>query len=275
MGGRMSRYVWLLLSILLVGTASAQISGQQPDVFKDIGISEKLGSTIPGNLTFRDEQGKLVRIGDLLDGKRPVLLNLVYYSCPMLCNLLLDEQTSTLKEMAWTPGQQYEIITISFAPWDTPQMAAEHKARYLRQLGKPAAATGWHFLTGDEASIRAITQATGFKYKWVEEQKEFAHPAALIMLSGEGKITRYLYGLEHSPRDVRTALVEASQGKVGNVLDQVILFCFHYDANARGYVLQAKNVMKASGLLTMLALGSTLLVLWRREKGRQKRALAA
>ena len=183
----------------------------------------------------------------------------------MLCNALLDGFTSTLEAMTWTPGAEFEVLTVSFNAIDTPQLAGRQKARYVAQLGKPEAAAGWHFLTGDEVSINALTEAVGFNYRWVEEQQEYAHPAALIFLSGDGRITRYLADLKPRPLDVRASLVEASEGSVGSVLDRVFLYCFQYDPEANSYALHAVNAMKLGGLLMVLALGTFLFVLWRRE----------
>ena len=261
-----------LLAGCLLGSmpAAAQLSGQTPAAFDGIGIDEQLGDSVPASLVFRDEQGEAIEIGSYFDEARPVLLNLVYHDCPMLCSVMLDKLTDALREMTWTPGAEFEVLTVSFNAVETPELARRQKARYLAQLGKPEAADGWHFLTGDEDAINGLTEAVGFSYRWVEEQQEFAHPAALIFLGGDGTITRYLPGLEYPPRNVRAALVEASEGTVGTALDQIFLYCFRYDPEANSYVLQAIRVMQIGGTLTALALGAMLLVFWRREVQRRR-----
>lgn len=250
---------------LFVSVAVAQESGKLPSVFDGVGMDEQLGDFVPQDLLFVNEAGDEVQLGAYLDGEKPVLLNLVYHDCPMLCNIMVDGLTTAMRELEWTPGDEYAVLTVSFNAIETPELASRQKERYVRELGKPGAAAGWHFLTGDKAAIDQLTKAVGFNYRWVEAQQEYAHPAALIFLSGEGQITRYLYGLEFASRDVRRALVEASAGTVGTVLDQVILFCFQYDPDANSYVLHAQRAMKMGGLLMILVLGTALFILWRRE----------
>lgn len=262
-----------LLAVLVVvaGLAAAPVRAQDVRLeaaLAEAGLDERLGETVPKSLVFYDEAGQPVEIGRYLDGRTPVLLTMVYHNCPMLCNLMLDAFTKSLKEMEWVPGQKFEIVTVSFAADETPELAARQKAKYLEQLGKPEAAEGWHFLTGDEASINALAQAIGFRFNWVEEQQTYAHPAVLTFLSGEGKITRYLYGLEYQPRHIRTALVEASEGRIGTPLDQALLFCFQFDPSVNSYVLHATNLMKAGGMFTLVVLGFLLFVFWRRENRR-------
>jgi protein SCO1/2 len=262
---------FLVLGILCAPpSAWAQRAGDMPAVFDSVGVDEQLGETIPGAITLYDSGGATVTLDEYLGRDRPVLLNLVYHDCPMLCNLVLDGLTAAMQEMSWTPGEQFEVLTVSFNAAETPEMAARQKARYLDTYGRTAAGSGWHFLTGDVAAIDRLTDAVGFEYRWVEEQQEFAHPAVLIFLSPSGKISRYLYGLEYDPSDVRTALVEASEGTVGSTVDRVLLYCLQYDPNANSYVADAINIMKLGGLLTVLALGTVLLIFWKRE-GRDQR----
>jgi protein SCO1/2 len=272
----MRKGLGLLAGLLLLGTAAAaQPSGQRPAAFEGVGVDEQLGTPVPPDLAFFDEAGRRVALGTYFQTGRPVLLNLAYHTCPMLCNVLLEGLTKTLRELDWTPGREFEVLTVSFNAIETPALARRQKDRYLAALGRPEAAAGWHFLTGDTASIGRLTRAVGYRYRWVAAQQEFAHPAALVFLSGEGKVSRYLYGLEVAPRDVRTPLVEASEGKVGSVLDRVMLYCFQYDPNANSYVASAQNIMKIGGLLTLLALGAVLLVFWRREGRRAGDAVAS
>jgi len=263
----------LSLVCLLAFPAQAQRSGQQLAIFEGVGIEEKLGEWIPLDLTFRDEAGQPVTLRTFFDGRRPVLLTLVYHDCPMLCNLVLDGLAKTLRQMSWTPGEQFEVLAVSFNHRETPELARRKKAHYVDMLGRPDAAAGLHFLTGDSTTIRALTDAVGFSFRWVPEKQQFAHPAALIFLSGKGKVSRYLYGLEHDPGDVRKALVEASEGKVGTVVDQVLLYCFQYDPSENSYVANAYNIMRLGGAVTVVLLGITLLLFWRRERRRQQETL--
>ena len=254
----------LLLGSVLM-TASAQVAEQAAQAYEGVGIDQRLGAVVPDDLVFQNEVGETVPLGAYFDGARPVILTFVYHTCPMLCNTLLDGFTGSLAAMAWTPGQEFEVLTISFNAIDTPELASRQKARYVAQLGKQEAAEGWHFLTGDEAAINALTQAVGFNYRWVEQQQEYAHPAVLIFLTGDGTIARYLPDFRPRPLDLRATLVETSEGSVGSVLDRVFLYCFQFDPTANSYALHATNAMKIGGLLTVLALIATLFVLWRRE----------
>ncbi len=266
-------FCFIMSMALVVAPAHAQRTGQQLAVFEGVGIEEKLGERIPLDLTFRDEVGQAVALRTFFDGRRPVLLTLVYHDCPMLCNLVLDGLVKTLRQMSWMPGDQFEVLAVSFNHRETPELARRKKAHYVEMLDKPEAAAGLHFLTGDSTTIRALTDAVGFSFRWVPEKQQFAHPAALIFLSGEGKVSRYLYGLEHDPGDVRKALVEASEGKVGTVVDQVLLYCFQYDPNENSYVANAYNIMRLGGAVTVAVLGITLLLFWQRERRRQQETL--
>lgn len=249
-----------------MGDVRAQRSGQTPAALEDVGLEEHLGESVPLDLTFRDESGSKVQLAEYFDGTRPVVLTMTYHNCPMLCNLILDGFTRTLQDFAWTPGDEFEVVSVSFAADETPELAAQQKRRYIRDLGDERAADGWHFLTGDEESIQALAASIGFQFRWMEDRQEYAHPAVLTFLSGEGMISRYLYGLDFPQRHFRNALVEASEGKVGTALDQVILYCFQYDPTANSYVLHAVNLMKLGGLLTVIVLGSFLFIFWRRER---------
>lgn len=259
----------LVLSLAASTSVLAQRSGQPlPKAYGDAGLDEQLGEVIPKDVTFYNEAGEEVAIGAYLQDGRPVILNFVYHNCPMLCNILLDGFTKTLEEMDWTPGDEFEVVTVSFAADETPDLAARQKAKYLEDLGRPEAADGWHFLTGNEASIQELAQSVGFSFQWNEQLQQYAHPAALVFLSPEGRVTRYLYGVDYPARDVRTALVEASDGTVGTTMDRLILYCLQYDPNANSYVLHAQNAMKLGGLLMVLVLGTGLSLLWRRERHR-------
>lgn len=260
--------VVLAWGLALADAVPAQRSGEIPAELEGTGIDEQLGEVIPDDLVFKNELGEDVVLADYFDGERPVLLALVYHECPMLCNMVLQGLTKTLSQMSLTPGREFDVLAVSFNPRETPAVAREEKEMILGMLGNEQAAGGLHFLTGEEEAIAALTDAVGFKYRWIENRQEYAHPSALIFLSGKGKISRYIYGIDYPPSDVRRALVEASDGKVGSTLDQVILYCFQYDPDANSYVPHAVNLMKAGGVLTMLLLGGMLFVYWRRESQR-------
>ncbi|ARA93523.1 electron transporter SenC [Rhodothermaceae bacterium RA] len=255
----------VLLAGLSGGQALAQRSGQLPPELADIGVEERLGETIPMDLTFVDEAGQEVTLGAYFGRQKPVLMTLVYHDCPMLCSLILDFTTEALRELDWTPGEAFEMVTVSFNAIETPALARKQKERYLDKLGRPAAAQGWHFLTGDEAAIHALTEAVGFRYRWDEASQQFAHPAVLIFVSPDGRITRYLNGLSVPARDVRMALVEASNGEVGTLVDQFFQYCFQYDPEANTYVAHAQNLMRLGGGLAVLIFGLVLVMFWRRE----------
>jgi protein SCO1/2 len=257
----------------LAHQASAQ-SGALPPSLSGVGLEDKLGNTIPLNLTFQNEMGETVQLADYFDGETPVILNFVYHNCPMLCSVVLESFTETIKLIPWIPGEEFEVLTVSFSDVETPEMAAETKERILLKLGKPEASAGWHFLTGSQESIAALTESVGFKFKWVESTQEFAHPSVLIFLGGDGLITRYINGINYPSADVRRAIVEASAGEVGSPLDQVLLYCYRYDPDSNSYVLHATNLMKLGGLLTLILIGLGLFIFWRRERRRQNTSMS-
>lgn len=237
-----------------------------PATLTNVGIEQRLDSQIPLNLEFRDEKGSTRALENFFDGKRPVILSLVYYECPMLCTEVLNGMLKTLKIMPMDAGKEFEVLTISFDPRETPQLAAAKKTAYIESYKRPGAAEGWHFLTGKEESIRELTKAAGFKYTFNEANGEFAHGAAIMVLTPQGRISRYLYGIEYSPRDLRLALVEASEGKIGTFVDQVLLYCFHYDPTTGKYSAYALNLVRLGGILTVIALG-VFIMSNRRKKG--------
>lgn len=259
----------LLSSFLIAHGARAQRSGEQTRQFEGVSFDQKLGETIPLDLTFKNAAGKKVRLGQYFDGKRPVALVFAYFDCPMLCPLMLSGFTKTLKDMSWTPGQQFDVLTIDFNHREGPKLARREKKKYLKQLGKKGAGEGWHFLTGDEVLIKKLADAVGFHFRWFPEKKEYAHPTGVVFLSGTGKISRYLFGIgppDLTASKMRQALVEASNGKVGNAIDQALLYCFQFDPNSNSYVADAFNIMRLGGLLTMILLGGVLFIFWRRER---------
>ncbi len=207
-----------------------------------------------------------MQLAEYFDGEKPVILNFVYHNCPMLCSILLESFTKSLKDLDWTPGGEFDVLTISFSAKETPELASRQKTRFLKILERPEADSGWHFLTGSEENISALTDAAGFGFKWIESTKDFAHPAALIFLDGKANITRYIHGMNYPPSDLRKAIVEASEGRVGTSVDRILLYCYRYDAGANSYVLNAINLMKIGGFLTLVVVGLGLLIFWRRER---------
>ena len=262
---------WLVLVLgALVGLGAttdvrAQRSNQTRDELKGVGVERQLGTAVPADLTFRNAAGETVTLGQYLDGETPVVLNLVYHNCPMLCGLMLDGFTRSLGNLEWTPGQQFRVLTVSFNHREGPEIARQKKEAYVRRLDRAGAAEGWHFLTGSERAIRRLTDAVGFNFRWVEDKQEYAHPTTQIFLSGEGTVTRYIYGIEVPRSDMRKALVEASNGTVGNAIDQAAMYCFQFDPEKNTYTADAFNIMKIGSVFTLLVLGGVLFVFWRRE----------
>lgn len=262
-----------LLATCLARTASGQRAEPLPPALTGVGITEHLNEPIPLDLQFTDEDGRRVTLADYFDGEHPVILTLNYYRCPMLCTLQLNGLIDGLNRLAWIPGQQFEIVTVSFDPAEKPALAKLKKQNYMGSYGRPEAARGWHFLTGDEANIKTLTDTLGFSYRWDEGSKQWLHAAAVYVCTPTGRTSRYLYGVMYEPQDLRLALVEAGQGKIGSALDQIILFCFHYDAEAGRYAPAAWNIMRATGVLTVIVLGTILTLLWIRDSRRSKRSL--
>lgn len=236
-------------------------AGELPAELEGVGVAEKVGGKIDLDLAFTAENGYPVALREFFNKGRPVILDLVYYSCPMLCNLVLNGQTAGLREIPWTPGNEFEVVTISIDPTETFDLAQRKRAVYLENYGRPAA--GWHFLTDRDGNARKLAEQVGFRYRYDETTRQYAHAAAIMILTPDGKVARYLYGIKFSPRDLRLALTEASESKFRFSVDQLLLYCFHYDPQARGYVLFARNFMRAGGVLTMLALGVVLWRMWR------------
>lgn len=240
----------------------------EPEELVDLSVVERRGDTIPLDLEFEDEYGRRVTLGSYFEAGRPVVLVLGYYRCPMLCGLVMSGFVEGMKPLEWTPGQEFEIVYVSIDATETPELARQKKENYLKSYGRPSATSGWHFLTGEEPEIQALAAAVGFKYRFVEEKNEWAHPAVVTMLTPDGVISQYLHGVLFEPRTVRLSLVEASDGTIGNVLDQAILFCFVYNSKSGQYTPAVINLMKVGGVLTVAVLGIFLLILWRREPGR-------
>jgi protein SCO1/2 len=214
---------------------------------------------------LRDESGRAVRLGDYF-GRRPVVLSLAYYGCPMLCTLSLNGLASALKTLSFDAGREFEVVTVSFEPKETPEQATAAKKTYLDRYGRPAAAGGWHFLTGDAAAIAAVTRAVGFRFAWDEETRQYAHPTGIVVATPQGRIARYLYGVEYAPKDLRFALVEASSGRVGSPVDQLLLYCYEYDPVRGRYGAAILRTVRFFGILTVLSLVTLIAVLRYRER---------
>lgn len=236
-----------------------------PPELQDISILDKPGAALPKDVSLRDQDGRAVTLGSYLGDGKPVVLVLAYYRCPMLCSLVVNGVVEGLRGLDWDAGKDYRILVVSFDPRDSQQLARDKRENYLREYGRPVPAGGFEFLVGDEADVRRLADAVGFRYRWDAKAKEYAHAAGAFVIMPGGVLSRTLYGIAFPEKDLRLALVEASQGKLGSAWDQVVLFCFHYDAEARGYVLAARRLMKASGAVSVLLIG---LFLWRLSKGR-------
>lgn len=245
------------------GTAVAQQSPKQ--VIESVKFEQRLNEQVPLDAPFRDEQGKVAPLGSYFQGK-PVVLALVYYDCPMLCTMTLNGMLKSMRAMRLDAGADYTVLTVSFDAREGADLAEQKKSVYLRQYGREGAGAGWRFLTGDDAAIRRLTDSVGFKFIYDEQTKQFAHASGLVVLTPEGKISRYLYGLEYSARDLRLALVEASEHKIGNLVDQVLLFCYHYDPAAGKYSATIMNIVRLAGIITVLLIAAMVWTLARQRK---------
>jgi len=259
--------VTLLLALLL--TASGREASPQvltpPSALREVGFDQKLGDALPLDLSLRDETGREVRLRDYF-GRRPVAMSLVYFDCPMLCTVSLNGLVSALEVVSFQPGREFELLTISFDPREGPELAAHKKKGYLARLKRPGAEAGWHFLTGDAAALDRIAKAVGFRYAWDEETRQFAHPAGLVVLTPEGRIARYLYGIEYAPKDLRLALVESGEGQISSPIDQLLLYCYQYNPATGRYGATIMTVLRLGAVLTVLGLGGFILVMRRRER---------
>ena len=240
-------------------------SNVRPPHLQNVGIEQKLDAQVPANLAFTDDTGRPVHLGDYY-GKKPIILNLVYYNCTMLCGEALAGLTGALKMVKFDVGNEFQVVTVSFNPKETPQIAAEKKQDYIKRYGRPGGAAGWHFLTGPPESINALTQAVGFQYQYDEKLNQYAHATAIMILTPQGRISRYFYGVDFPPKDLRLGLVEASSGKIGNLTDQVLLYCYHYDPATGKYGAVVNNILRLGAVITIILLGGSLLVLFRLEK---------
>jgi len=268
-----TKVAWTLLVTLLLcaGNAGAQQNASvKVDILSDIGIDQHLDEQIPLELTFRDEYGDTVALRDYF-GEQPVILSLVYYECPMLCSMILNGLLTSLKPLKFEVGKDFQVVTVSFDPTEGPELALRKKESYIQQYPHDGAQNGWHFLTGDEASIKALTEAVGFRYKYNPETKQYAHASGVMVLTPEGKLSKYFYGIEYPSRDLEFGLVEASNNEIGTFADQVLLYCYHYDPTTGKYGVAIMNIIRVLGTLTVVILVSFMVVMLRRDHLKKKR----
>jgi protein SCO1/2 len=259
------------LALLLARPTAAQFPdpmqniGVRPELLKDVSIDQKLNDQVPMNLMFKDEHGKPVMLGQFFTPGKPVILSLVYFTCPMLCTEELNGLDRSLKMIPMSIGKDFDVVTVSIDPSDQPIMAEAKRDLYTGMYGRPGAAAGWHFLTGENSQIKALADAVGYHYAYDAQSGQFAHAALIMVLTGEGKISKYFYGIEYPARDLRFGLEQASDGKIGSPVDQVLLFCYHYDPHTGKYGLVISRAVQLGGAVTLLGLGTLIFFLARGE----------
>jgi protein SCO1/2 len=257
--------LYVVLAFRPAVSAQGLPAAEVPAQLRDVGFDQNLNQLLPLDVELTDEHGRTVKIGDYF-GKRPVVLSLVYYGCPMLCLQSLSSLAATLGVLSENPGEDFEVVSVSIDPRETPALALEKKAHYVERSGKPSIAAGWHYLTGTEANIQRLAKAAGFRYAWDESQKQFAHPAGIVIATPQGKVARYLFGIDYGPRDLRLALVDASEQKISSPLKRALLYCYHYDLATGRYSLAIMRIVRVAGAATVLALGMLIFVWTRRER---------
>jgi protein SCO1/2 len=273
----MMKYAGLATAIVLLASiAAAQSdvpgvnpspgvpSSQMPSVLSKVSFDQRLNAQLPLDLPFKDEEGRSVRLGDYF-GQRPVVLAFVYYECPMLCTQVLNGLTTSLMVLTESVGRDFDVVAVSFDARETPALANGKKKSNLDRYKRPESANGWHFLTGDEPSIKALTDAAGFHYAWDDRTNQFAHPSGIVVATPEGLVSRYFFGIEYAPRDVKFALIESSAGRIGNAIDQLLLYCYHYDPATGSYGFVAMRAVRIGGAVTLVALLGFIVVSLRRE----------
>lgn len=265
-----SRALKFLPAFLVVAAGLGLAQQGLPSQLRNVGIDQRLNEQVPLDLTFYDETGKQVRLSDYF-GRKPVVLSLVYYDCPMLCTMILNGMLRSMRAIKLNVNEHFEVVTVSFDPREKPDLAAAKKAEYVKKYRRRGAAEGWHFLTGKEPSIRRLAQAVGFRYAYDPKTGQYAHASGIMILTPGGKLARYLYGIEYDARDLRLALVEASAGKIGTPVDQVLLYCFHYDPATGKYSLLIMKVIRVAGTATVLALAMFMFVMLRRDRRKRSK----
>lgn len=270
----------LVLVLAVCGSSALAQITQPPDTkrvkppgLQNVGIDQNLDAQVPLDLKFQDEQGKTVKLGDYFHAGRPVLLTLVYYQCPMLCGEVLNGTSAAMKVLKFNPGKEYEVVTVSIDPRETPDLAAAKKQTYMERLDRPGAEKGWHFLVGKQPEITALADAVGFHYQYDPKSKQFAHAAGIMLLTPQGHVAQYYYGVEYSAKDMRLGIIEASQNKIGNLADKLILYCYHYDPRTGKYGAIITNIVRLAGAATVLVLGSFLIIMFRRDSSDKRNGL--
>ncbi len=250
---------------------SQATSNGLPDALQKIGIEQKLGEQLPLETEFKDENGQTVKLGQFFNKEKPVVLAFVYYECPMLCNEVLNGLTGTLKGISFDAGKDYDVVAISFDTRENekPELAANKKASYMERYGRPGTEQGWHFLTGTQASIDATANAAGFGYEWDEKSSQFAHAGGIMIVTPEGKMSRYINGIDYAPKDVKFGLMESAENKVGSVTEKLLLYCYHYDPSTGRYGLAILQIIRLGAVATIFGMGAMGFVFWRRNKGRK------
>jgi len=265
MDGRFRFLALIVYASVLYGGVPALGQEALPPALKDVGIDQRLNAQAPLGLEFKDETGNKVQLRQYF-GRKPVVLSLVYYECPMLCTMVLNGMLRSFRAMKLDVGRDFEVVTVSFDPGDTPELAAAKKQGYIERYERQDAAGGWHFLTGEETAIRELTRAVGFRYKYDAASGQFVHASAIMVLTPDGRLSRYLYVIDYAPLDLRLALVESSAGRIGSPVDAILLYCFHYDPSTGKYSLLIMNLIRAAGTATVAVLGAFLLVMFRRDR---------
>jgi protein SCO1 len=245
------------------GLNQGQTSSGLPPVLNKVGIDQKLNEQLPLDAVFKDEQGNEVRLGQFFNKGKPVIISLVYYQCPMLCNQVMNGMLGSFRQISFNVGEQFEVVTVSFDTKETPQLAAAKKQTYVKGYNRANGAAGWHFLTGDDANVKRLTEAVGFRYTWDEQTKQFAHASGIMLATPEGKLARYFYGIDYPPKDLRLGLVEASENKIGSPVDTLMLYCYHYDPSTGKYGVVIMNVIRLAGIITVVLIIGLLLLLKR------------
>jgi protein SCO1/2 len=263
--------VGVLFLLGLMSATAARAADARPPILRNVGITQRLGQQLPLDALFLDEAGRPVRLGQYF-GTRPVVLVLAYYNCPMLCTQVFGGLVSSLRVLSFDAGKDFDVVAVSFDPRDRPADAAAKKAPYVASYGRPRAASGWHFLTGSTAAIERLTEAVGFRYKYDESLGQFAHASAITVATPGGRLSRYFYGIEYAPRDLRLGLVEASGNRIGSPVDQILLYCYHYDPKVGKYGAIVMNMVRLGGVAAVLILSTFLAVMWRRDFRRDREA---
>lgn len=258
----------LLLTFLLFVVTAAPAQTLSNEQIARVDFEQRLGATVPVNAIFRDEVGAPVRLGQFL-GERPVVLALAYYECPNLCTVVLNGLLESLRNVRQDVGRDFDVVVVSINPQETPKLAADKKHTYSMRYGRPGTGKGWHFLTGDGASIQQLADAVGYHYVYEPKSRQYAHPSGIVIITPEGKVSRYFLGIEYPPNDVRQALLEASQSKIGSLANRLLLLCFHYDPHTGRYTLLVTRLMQIAGLGTALAVGVLIVRMARQEHRRE------